>query len=168
VGIRETINKNPKVAGAVSAGAAVIAIGLVVWTILGGSESFGGNKAYFTIDDGKTWFADDADRITPFDYKGKEAVMCFVYTCDGGKTKFVSYMTRYTAESKKQREGQINEGKKKGLGIRDLALGPAAMEVKRPGGPQWLIMTDPRAQDMMELRCPDGTRNNLIAVDAND
>src|SRR5689334_11283784 len=51
-------------------------------------------KAWFTTDDGKTWFADDDNRLFPFDKDGKKAYRCYVWTCDGGKTKFVSHLER--------------------------------------------------------------------------
>ena len=166
MGIRESINRHSKVTGTVSAVLAVGALSLVIWSMMGSSlDGSSGEKALFTDDDAKTWFADDAERVTPFDHNGKQAVMCFVYTCDGGKTKFVSYMTRLTAESKKQREGQMAKAKGKGINPRTAIMPGAAMEVKRPGEATWVNMNDARAQEITELRCPDGTRHNLIAVD---
>ena len=53
-----------------------------------------------TVDDGATYFPDDANKIPPFTKDGKEAVRARVFSCDGGKTKYVAYLERITPKAK--------------------------------------------------------------------
>src|SRR5688500_13766950 len=53
---------------------------------------------WFTTDDGKTLFTDNARKLPPFDHYGKPAYRAYVYTCDGGKTQFVAFLERYTPD----------------------------------------------------------------------
>ncbi len=57
-------------------------------------------QAYYSVDDGQTFFADDINLVPPFEKDGKMAVRAHVFTCDGGKTPFVAYLERYTPEAK--------------------------------------------------------------------
>src|SRR2546422_10453637 len=98
--IREALNRHKALTTAVAAVVSIVAIGILYWIASGGSVAREGHLAWFTDDDGKTWFADDVNRLTPFDHNGRQAVMCFVYTCDGGKTKFVLYLSRCSAAGK--------------------------------------------------------------------
>lgn len=110
VGIRETINKNPGPTTAATAGIIGVALLFIMWQcgVFGGAGSGGGSsKAFFTIDDGKTFFIDDASKIPPFKKDNKDAFRAHVFTCDGGKTKFVGYMEAYAPQDKKLMEDTI-------------------------------------------------------------
>src|SRR6516225_9036515 len=63
------------------------------------------DRAFFTVDDGNTWFANDAAKIPPFDKDGKQAVRAFVYRCADGTT-FVNHVQRYKPEAKRVLEVQ--------------------------------------------------------------
>ena len=108
MGIRETLNQNRGITiGAVS-GVIVLTLVYIVYSLRGesgGGASAGTAKAFFSDDDGQSYFADGADKIPPFDHNGKPAVTAHVFRCNGGKP-FVGYLERYTPEGKKRRESR--------------------------------------------------------------
>jgi hypothetical protein len=125
------------------------------------------HKVFFTTDDGKTWFADEADKIPPFEKDGKPAYRVYVYRCGDGKP-FVSHLERYTPEAKKLlEEGRANNR----LGDPDLLekIFMNGIEVKDPGTgdeeTNWVKQSDyARASKITEPRCPDGKQEELEAV----
>ena len=102
MGLRETMNQNPRMVTGVTAGIILLALIIVGWQLLssGSGTNTGATapnakgvaNAFFTTDDGKTWFADDAAKFPPFDKDGKPAYSAILFTCDGGKTQFVGYL----------------------------------------------------------------------------
>jgi hypothetical protein len=161
VGIRETLNENPRLTTGITIGIIVVVLGFIVWQIKGGLSSTpegggssGGTKVYFSDDDGQTYFADDAAKVPPFDHGGKQAVRAHVVKCDG-KT-FVNYLERFTPEGKKKMEA---------MGGKPPAGDPTAMdsirntgmEVKRPGDKDWLraSASDPRYGEITRWKCKD-------------
>src|SRR5262245_16299218 len=116
MGVREKINQAPLLAASVVVVALAGAVGFYFFRSAGQSGSGGKQTDYFTIDDGKTWFPDDGNKLSPFMKDGKPAYRVYVWTCDGGKTKFVSNLERYTDEAKtaieqaKSGRGQVDPG----------------------------------------------------------
>lgn len=145
----------------VAVAASVIVItGLIWWSwrsapVAGSIEG----KAWFTIDDGKTWFAEDARKIPPFDHQGKPAVLCFVYK---SKTQqpWASHLLRYTPQGKKSIE------ERRAKGIRGFAMpGAAISEVKKPGAGAWISSNDPVAVEIQTPRAPDGSTDDIEPVE---
>lgn len=147
----------------VIASALALAVGLwAFWWQSGDVSSPGGRPraAFYTVDDGATWFADAADQLTPFDRGGKQAVRAYVYSCGGGPAH-VEYLERYTTEGKalsekfradqKAAPGTLPESF---LKVDELGLG--GLEVKKPGGEAWLNMRDPKALAITNAPCPGG------------
>ena len=93
MGVRDWLNNNPKVVTGATIGV-VLLVALLIFAKagggLGGSPAAVKDMAFFTDDDGATWFADDAKKIPPFDHNGKQAVRARVYR-SGGKTFAVPY-----------------------------------------------------------------------------
>src|SRR6267154_2521014 len=85
---------------AVVGGLFLVILAFIVFQTHGrGDVATASGKAFFSVDDGKTWFPDDAKNIPPFDKDGKQAVRAFVYRCADGTT-FVNYLQRYKPEAK--------------------------------------------------------------------
>jgi hypothetical protein len=107
-------------------------------------------KAWYTGDDGRTWFADLPNKVVPFDHQGKAAVRCYVWSCDGGKTKFVSHVERISAAARQRLTGQSQ--------IDVLELLPGTREVKSPltGDAGWTAAESPKAAEIQTPRCPGG------------
>jgi hypothetical protein len=133
---------------------------LVVWQIFGSSGSGldEGSGGFFSDDDGKTWFEASADKIPPWDRNGKTAVRCYVFTCDGGKTKFAGYLERLTPEAKRMLEGQHSgAGGAVPIGAANPLLAGMGVEIKPPLTGSWLPKADPRAMAIIAVKCPPGT-----------
>ena len=124
-------------------------------------------QAYFTVDDGQTWFADGIERIPPFEHQGQQAVRVHLFTCDGGKTVFPVYLERYTAEGQAAME-KLREAEARGE--MDVSLYDhieRGQEVKRaldPDAPWVKMMNFERSGEIMTPRCPDGSFENLEPV----
>ena len=147
MGIREALNKNPLVAAGAVVGAVLLMMG-IIWFMSGSSGARQGRnqKAFFTNDDGKSWFADSASKIPPFEKDGKEAVLAYVYSCDG--TAFVAYMKRFTPEAKQKLQRGSSDAP---TGANTVQF--AGIEVKAPGGAEWYKQTDERALALMQPKC---------------
>lgn len=163
MGIRETLNQNPRLTTGLTIGIIVIVLGLLAWQIWGGSVTPGGsdgptNKRWFSDDDGKTWFADDFKKVGPIQHNGKEAVEAVVYKCDG-KT-FCNHLIRYTPEGKKKMEATLN-----GKGPADPSVVGAIdtdIEVKSPGDKEWVKSTNPKAVDIRKPKCSNMETMELV------
>jgi hypothetical protein len=113
-------------------------------------------RAWYTVDDGTTRFADDAERIPPFDHDGKQAVRLHLFSCDGGKTTFIAYLQKIPEETfAKFRERGVDP-----LTVDDDELaGENGWLVKRPGANNpWINSRDggEAYRELMTVRCPDG------------
>ncbi len=116
---------------------AIIIIAVMIVVIVRQTRSTAGGfatSAYYTDDDGKTFFEDSALLIPPFDHDGKQAVKAFVYDCDG--TRSVHYMERYTSIGKKAAEEAFKRSNGKDIGIPEHLM-RTGIEYKRPGDTTW-------------------------------
>lgn len=162
MGLRETLNNNPIVAVAFGA----LAVVLVGWMLLGrgrGDGDFDGStppetRQYFTVDDGKTLFADSFTRLAPFDKDGKEAVVAHVYRDLDNQSNFVAYLSRVAPEGRKAAEERTRRA---AAGEVVAVDGPLIMmEYRRPGEADWIKASDPRAVQLIgEIRSPKGSVN---------
>ena|ERR1700722_20041704 len=59
-------------------------------------------SAFYSDDDGQTYFKDSTFKFPPFDHNGKTAYGALVYS--DGDRKFVAYLVRFTPDTKKQLE----------------------------------------------------------------
>jgi hypothetical protein len=110
-------------------------------------------KEWFTIDDGKTWFADDATKLPPFEHQGKPAYRVRVWTCDGGRTTFVSHLERINAQAKAKLEQMKPEH-------RVISPEYQMIEVKPPqtGDQGWVPVGTPQAEAIVTPKCPPGQK----------
>jgi hypothetical protein len=157
--LRETFNQRPNLAGGIAAGCAAAAVVLVVAHVLDlRAAPIGAAKperAFFTVDDGKTWFVGDATQLAPFDRDGQAAVRAYVCECDG--KRFVNHLERYTAAGKKAM-AQVREAARKGPppGALVAAAQHRGREVKRPGDAKWVVSNAAAASRIVAPKRPDG------------
>src|ERR1700735_2603150 len=99
MGIREVVNKYPgRAVGIVLVCSSVILISAMRSSQSSDHHPVFPDKSFFSTDDGKTWFADSASNVPPYDYDGKPAVQAMVFRCDGHK--WVQYLQKYTDSAK--------------------------------------------------------------------
>ena len=157
--LRETLNTRPNLARGIAGGCAAAAVLLVAAHVLDlRAAPIGAAKperAFFTVDDGKTWFVDDASRLAPFDHDGQAAVRAYVCECDG--KRFVNHLERYT-DAGKRAMAQVREAAKKGPppGMLVAAAQQRGREVKRPGEAKWVVSNTPAAGAVVALKSPGG------------
>ena len=169
MGLREKLNENPAITTGATIFVIVVAVGFIIYSALPGGGPKIPTQAFYTVDDGTTWFADDIKKIAPFDKDGKPAVRAHVYKC-GDKT-FCAYMDRYTPEAKKQIEafnatastskpqgkGQIPDVARMQAGARMQMISQTGVEYKKSGGSKWIRMMDDYQAfgQMMTVTCQD-------------
>lgn len=98
MGIREALNQRPGLTTGITATVIIAAIVYVIWQAVFGSDSSSDalKSAYYSIDDGKTWFVDDVSKPAPFVKDGGQAVRVHLFSVDGGKTKIPLYLEKFT------------------------------------------------------------------------
>lgn len=164
MGIRETLNQNPGITTGATIGIIVIALGFIIYQLVGNSGPPIPTKSFYVTDDSSpeaakaSLFKDKIDKIPPFDKDGKQAYRAYVYTCDGGKTQFIGYLERYTADGKAKLEAaRAHPNNPNIMVIDDWSM---FMEIKRPGDTKWVKMSDSvGSAKVTDIRCPDGGTN---------
>ncbi len=170
--IREWINDNPKAAGGITAATVVIAAVLILWQGRSGSVSNQAGpapKAFFTVDDGKTYFPEDLTHLPPFATRdGKTAYRVRVGQCGTG-APFVSHLEKYADEDKKSIEAGL-AGSKTYVGTLDALLTPfdPRIIVKKPltGDKGWITLTSKNLKQyeaVSQPKCANGSLPKLIS-----
>ena len=163
MGIRQTINQNPAITIGVASLVILVALFFTFRNAFFGSGGGGvvEAKEFFSTDEGKTWFVDDATKVPPWQTDdGKTAVRVRVFKCGPSGKEFVNHMERYPEDVKAQLEAAIEEG---GRGADVIAL-QQQMEIKRPDTGRkkhkWVAISAGNAREIAEVRtpvCPDNT-----------
>lgn len=158
--LREKLTEKPILAMIVAVVLLVVGVSVFAFKarVSHGPER-GDKLAFFTVDDGKTWFADDATKVPPFEKDGKQAVRAHVYRASDGK-KFVNHLERFKPEAKLAIESAKNAPAQT-PGRADRSAAQAAYmggrEVKRPGDANWVNVANFRdAATVTIIKCPTG------------
>lgn len=160
--VREALNRYPKMTAAVTIVAILLAAGSFVYMRLPEKPPKVQTRMFFTADDGKTWFPDQATRLAPFDRDGREAVEAHVYRC--GDREFVGYMERTEPEARKKLEelmkGGVNAGNAPQIGV----LRGTKAQRKKPGDADWVgVMEDNSAFNVMaKVTCENGKASEAV------
>jgi hypothetical protein len=153
MGLRETINQKK---GPVVGAAGVLlcsALCFIVWE----NKSPGSariNKAFYTTDDGQTWFTDDSDKIFPFDVNGKQAYRVDVYKTSDGKM-FVADIERFSDKAKAKLEELRSEPDPDPRAVAGWTS--SGLEVRKPGDTKWYRRNSPQGDEILAVSSPDGT-----------
>jgi hypothetical protein len=141
VSIRQSLNQKPAVAYGLAAVLLIATVAMSAQFLGWGERTSAPKEYYYTIDDGATYFVDSADRATPFEHEGKQAVRAHVYSCSSSG-EFVAYLERYPLAA---------DGKPYATIPQDVAT-----EVKRPGEPRWVNHDSDAGAAIVAVTCPDG------------
>ena len=164
MGIHERMNKNKTMAMSVACLLIVTAVVLIALQARGGGDGTPdptGGKAFFSTDDGKTWFAADAMTVPPFNKDGKEAVRAYVYRAGDG-TEFVGYLERYTPVGKKSLKAALAQPEQ--LTEDPFSTVAGELQVKKPGDAAWISASDPRAAKVQTVVSPKGKSDVVSPV----
>jgi hypothetical protein len=140
------------------------AVGLVLLAALIRMVSgFGGSQSspqtslvFFTTDDTSAagalaaLFTDTRDRLPPFDKNGKTAFRAHVFTTDGGKTRWVGYLSKYSPEGLRQLQMRGENAISTPSGMQ---LANRELQVKKPGDKSW---TSFQADESTAITHPTG------------
>jgi hypothetical protein len=155
MGVREELTRRPWIAVVtVAVGFTIIALNLFS---RGGTSAqpTAPSRLYFSDDDGKTFFADDAALIPPFEHNGRTASMAMVFRCSN-KQSFVGYLLRYNRDGKAALQA-LPESQRRSTDPKMIAIKQASAEVKRPGDTRWLPLAgDAALGQILRPNCPDG------------
>jgi hypothetical protein len=170
MGIREKLKESPSTAAGAAAIFVLVAVAIIVHSFWPEKKA-DLSQAFYTDDDGKTWFADSTYLVTPFDHNGKTAVVAQIYSYDDGKKQFCAYLAQFTPQAKRTLEAALSDAQKNGrpAGSVTLYQDPRFMkegtEIKLPGSNNsWIPYDDPRAQSIFSIHSPDGTAVDQVFV----
>ena len=151
--IRETLNAKRGLG--VGVGIALLIVAVIVILRSSGGPDYSVSRMYYSNDDGATYFADDADRIYPFDHEGKSAYRAYVYRC-GDDAPFVAYLARYNEQTKAKLDQLIAKNDPADAG--EIAqLRSSGIEIKKPGEGEWVGVDTPAAAKVNGVPdCPAG------------
>ncbi len=168
MGIRDTLNRQGKPVTALVVLVLLASIVAIVYYQSRSGDRFGAGSAFYTSDDGKSFFEANSSNIPPFTHDGKEAVQALVYTADGGKTRFVGYLMRFTPRGiqyLKESRAKAAASDRPTLPGFDSEL-QSNTEVKRPGDKTWVKLSDiSRASEVMSIRSPTDPAKPADPVD---
>jgi hypothetical protein len=169
VGIRQVLNDKPITGFAIAALILAFAVALIWRPFSGRGPISPRDQAFFTTDDGKTWFAADVTNVPPFDRDGKQACRAIVIRCGGGEP-FVHHLESYPQEVKKQLEDAVAGASDRSQKIITVVRGENMLLdhllVKKPGDPNWVQSTPREADAYRKISipdCPDG--QDMVTVD---
>jgi hypothetical protein len=163
MGVRETINKNKPLGIAIVVVMIAVAAGLVYLFDRSG-EIAPLTRAYFSDDDGKSYFVDDSNKVCPFDHDGKQAVQAYVFQCDGSKP-FVGYLCRFNESGRKRMEDLRAMPKTPDTINAMRGVAAKSMEYKKPGDLAWAPANSPGASAALNPAPPAGETGDLTSVD---
>ena len=154
MGVRELVDRQKRwVIPAVVVGIAACAVS--AWHSFHADDLPGMvERAYFSDDDGQSYFADEVNKGYSFDHGGKEACRVFVYRCGSGKP-FVGVLARPAGQAKPA--PMAPNLKYKGQGGP-----PPALEVRKPGQTKWVLTTTNEGLNLLKSLCPDGNPEAVL------
>ena len=163
MGFKEAAMSRQGVVAAIVAVVVVVACGYLLSGGDGASDQRLADRAFYSDDDGKTWFEDSASQMPPFEHAGKQAVRAYVFTNDRGKTKWVGYLERYTAQAKSAiMNSRSGQGEPEEIVRRRLGGG---VEVKKPGDAKWVPISDAiAAAAVTSPKAPSGSAEGITLV----
>jgi hypothetical protein len=170
MGVRQSLNENKKLGVGAGAGVLVVALAIIGYQLFGGPSSVGPapRTAFYTDDNGKTFFEDDIHKVSPFERNGKQAYRADVFQCPDGK-RFVAFVYRHNASGRNEMEqylaNKIMEKDEGGSILRAIEV--SSMEFKRAGADDraWRANDAPAIESLhAAVKCPSGGPATLAAA----
>src|ERR1700733_5134236 len=111
LGVRERLNRSGFGIFA-GLGLILVAIGIAAYYIKP-PPKVNSEMAFYSDDDGQTFFEDSAMKIAPFEHNGKTAYEAAVFKNTKGN-QFVAFLRRYTEDAKEKLDAQYADDIAKG------------------------------------------------------
>jgi hypothetical protein len=166
MGIREKIDQSHKVIRIAASAVILLSVVMIARQLFKSRFSAAAPiiKAFYSDDDGKSWFVEETTELPPIDHGGKVAVRVEVFRCNGGEP-FVGYLERYSDAAK----ARITAGAAKNGNPAAPAIIDEPMEVKRPGEVKWVEANVSKPSYGEYLRIitptgPDGQTGSVVPV----
>jgi hypothetical protein len=144
----------------------LIAAAALGFQLMGGRENGTGpaqQTAFYTEDNGKTFFKDDLFKASPFDHNGKKAYRCDVFE-SGGK-QFVGLIYRHTDSGRRDIEAYYPNKAKDPDGSTRRGIEERGMQVKpvTAADNAWVIADDTAASRLQaSVKDPSGKPAKLV------
>ena len=153
---REMIEKHRKWAN----GAAIVMILAAITLIVINSRSDGIPQvkyAFYSDDDGQSYFRDDVSKDFPFDHDGKQAYRAYVFQIGGGKP-FVGYLERINDKAIAKLLPLQSQPQTPELVTQMDLVRTTGLEARAPGSTRWLSEGSPAFRKMVDgLKGLDGS-----------
>jgi hypothetical protein len=167
MGVREKILQNA-MASKIVAATVIVICGAVVLLELrsAGTPGFvltATGKEFYSDDDGKTWFLDDAVKGSPFNHNGSQAYRALVCRCGDGKP-FVAFLAKYSDEQQAQidKDHAVNPGQPS-----EAQMAPLG-SLRKPGETKWIDNSSPSISGYPAVPCPDGSNQTATVISPFD
>lgn len=145
--VREKL-QDPKTGLTAAAILAIAAVTIATVSLWPNTRRSNPKLAFYSDDDGQSFFEDSIYKLAPFDHDGKTAVIATVFSVNGHK--YVVYLRRFTPEAKKKLQAVLDANPDQPYKMTNLLMRPEfgqeGMEVKLPGKdnpwlPGWKLST---------------------------
>jgi hypothetical protein len=159
--LRQIVDKNRVIVTSV----AIIGTLLALFILIRQSSGVGassGIKAYFSSDDGKTWFKDEITRTYPFDHDGQPAYRAIVFRC--GETVFCGYLQSMPDKVKEGIDALPPNWQARYAAIQSAS---DSFLVKKPGDARWVHPGQKHYAEIIKPVCPDGSGQPPVPLNAN-
>jgi len=154
--IRESINKRPGIVVAVAILALIAAVAFSLHSTQHKAWPDPITQAFYSNDDGKSYFVDALGKPFPFDHDGSPACRAYVYRCGNSGNPFVGYLARQTGRDNSPIPS-ASTGDAVHAGAQ-RAVSSGGVEVKRPGDQNWVPLESAEGTAIVDVNCPDGGR----------
>jgi hypothetical protein len=155
--IRETLQKSKFFGFGLVVLLFAAAASMAVYSFWSSGPHVNRTGAFYSDDDGKSYYSDSIYHFPPFDHHGATAYLAMIYSGKSGN--FVGYLERYTPETKKLLEdayAKASSGEQPTSSVLSLLAslqGHGGIEFKYPGsGNKW----EPKAMLPPPVKAPDG------------
>jgi hypothetical protein len=164
VSLRQAINQKPAVAATAVGCVALLGVLFIVrMSSATGQTNDVPARAYFTVDDGKSYFEDDLEKIPPFTTaEGKTAYRAVVVKCGNGQP-YVSHLERYAEADRKSLMDTLQKPTGRNTVLLEVEANALSMaEVKKPltGDKGWITAGGRNGRQYEALaqpKCRDGS-----------
>jgi hypothetical protein len=163
--VRENLNSNRTVGFLIAAILLIAATVQAAYFLRPTAKYQSATEAFYTDDDGRTYFMDSIYKFPPWDHNGKQANLAMVYSSASGN--FVAYQVRYAAAVQQQLQALYAKAQSGERPLTDVnrlmttpSIGLAGTEVKMRGSDKWVPMAS--MPHPIPIKAADGSDTMMV------